>query len=76
MFIGSYVFVLTILSSSRLIGLEQDLMDFAEKQGVTAEEIINMVNENENLLDGMKANLRKTFVAAMVCVIGMAHIID
>ena len=51
-------------------------MDFAEKQGVRAEDIINMVNENENLLDGMKANLRKTFVAAMVCVIGMAHIID
>ncbi len=63
------LFFLTILSSSRLIGLEQDLMDFAERQGVRAEEIISMVNENEALLDGMKANLRKTFVAAMVCVL-------
>lgn len=48
-----------------LIELENDLQGIATKQGMSLNEIINLVNENEDVLEEMKGNLRTTFVTAM-----------
>ena len=52
-----------------MAGLEQELQTIAKKQGTNAKHIIDMVNENELILNGMNGNLRQTFVAAMATII-------
>lgn len=52
-----------------MAGLEQELQTIAKKQGTNAKHIIDMVNENELILNGMNGNLRQTFAAAMATII-------
>jgi len=49
--------------------IEETLRDIAVKSRIGVEAIVNMVNENEDVLNQMKANLRENFVQAMIKVV-------
>jgi len=46
--------------------IEQDLNVIAVKSRIGVEAILNLVNENEDVLNEMKSNMRKNFVQAMI----------
>ena len=52
-----------------LVGLENELRNIATTQGVNVTKIVELVNENEDILEQMKANMRQTFVTAMAKII-------
>ena len=49
--------------------VEQGLQEIAEIQGENVNEIIRLVNENEEILNQMKANMRQTFACAIANVV-------
>lgn len=53
----------------RLDGLEEQLQNIATKQGTSVNKLVELVNENEEIVDEMKANLRQTVVAAMAKIV-------
>ncbi len=62
----------------RLDGLEEQLQNIVTKQGASVNKLVELVNENEGIVNEMKANLRQTVVAAMAKVVmrsdGKVHI--
>ncbi len=52
-----------------LDGLAEQLEDIAATQGTNVEKIISLVNENEEILNAMKANLRQTVVASLAKIV-------
>ena len=53
----------------RLDGLADELEDIAAAQGTSANKILELVDDNETIINEMKANLRKTVAAAMARVV-------
>ena len=64
-----YHLVLLAIVPIRLDGLAEQLEDIAATQGTNVDKIISLVNENEEILNDMKANLRQTVVASLAKIV-------
>mmetsp|Transcript_2574 Transcript_2574/g.5465 ORF Transcript_2574/g.5465 Transcript_2574/m.5465 type:complete len:395 (+) Transcript_2574:155-1339(+) len=52
-----------------LKSVEQSLQNIAAEQGTSVNHLVQLVNENESILNAMKANMKETFVASMAGIV-------